>query len=259
MQIKDTVHFQWYKSAFVVFVIAVCFIGSAMNIEATFMEALGNLDQMVKFLKKLSQPDFSYIPQLMGPLVKTLKMSALGTMLGMVFAIPCSFLATEVATQNKYITGFFRLILNIIRTIPNLLLAAILVAVLGIGEATGVITIAVFTFGLVSQLIYESIETIEFEPIEANESVGANRLQIAVWSIWPQIMNKVLAYFLYAFEINVRASTVLGYVGAGGIGVTLSASLGLFRYDRVSIVIISIFVVVLVVDSVSEALQRRLA
>ena len=111
---------------------------------------------------------------------------------------------------------------------------------------------------MVSQLIYESIETIEYEPIEANESVGANRLQIAVWSIWPQIMRTVISYFFYAFEINVRASTVLGYVGAGGIGVSLSASLGLFRYDRVSMVILSIFAVVLIVDFISERIQRTL-
>ena len=117
-------------------------------------------------------------------------------------------------------------------------------------------TLAVFTFGMVAQLIYE---TIEFEPIEANEPVGANRLQIAVWSIWPQIMNNVLSYFFYAFEINVRGSAVLGYVGAGGIGMALSTSLGLFKYDRVSIIILFIFVVVLIVDFISEAIQRRLA
>ena len=186
-------------------------------------------------------------------------MSVIGTTIGMVFAIPCAFLATTVATKNPIITNIIRLFLNIIRTIPNLLLAAILVAVIGIGEATGVITIAVFTFGMVSQLIYETIETIDFAPIEAAESVGANKMQVAVWSIWPQIMNTVLSYFFYAFEINVRASAVLGYVGAGGIGVTLSAALGLFRYDRVSIIILSIFVVVLIVDAISEEIQRRLA
>lgn len=259
MKIKDTVHFQWYKSVFVVFVIAVCFFGSASMTDASFSEVFSNLDQMWAFLGKLAKPEFSYLPKLFSPMVKTLKMSALGTIIGMFFAIPFSFLATTVATKNPIITNIIRLILNIIRTIPNLLLAAFLVAILGIGEATGVFTIAVFTFGMVSQLIYETIETIEFEPIEANESVGANRLQIAVWSIWPQIMRTVISYFFYAFEINVRASTVLGYVGAGGIGVTLSAALGLFRYDRVSIVIITIFVVVLIVDAISEAIQRRLA
>ena len=243
MKIKDTVHFQWYKHLFVVFVIAVLFFGSSALTGASLTEVFSNLDEMGTFLERLSHP---------------LKMSMLGTIIGVLIAIPLSFMATEVATKNPIITNIVRLFLNIIRTIPNLLLAAILVAVIGIGEATGIVTIAIFTFGMVSQLIYESIETIEYEPIEANESVGANRLQIAVWSIWPQIMRTVISYFFYAFEINVRASTVLGYVGAGGIGVSLSASLGLFRYDRVSMVILSIFAVVLIVDFISERIQRRL-
>lgn len=258
MKLKDTVHFQWYKHVFIVFVIAVLLLGSASVTGASLSEILDNAEQIGIFLEKLSHPDFSYIPELIGPMLKTLKMSAIGTLFGMLLAIPFSFLATTVATKNTILTNIVRLFLNIIRTIPNLLLAAILVAVIGIGEATGVITIAVFTFGMVSQLLYESIETIDFAPIEAAESVGANKIQVAVWSIWPQIMMNVFGYFFYAFEINVRASTVLGYVGAGGIGVSLSAALSLFRYDRVSIIIISIFVVVLIVDALSEAIRRRL-
>lgn len=258
MKIKDTVHFQWYKSFFIVVIIAICFFASSSLTEASFSEAISNLDQAVLFLKDLSKPDFSYLPKIIDPLIKTLKMSALGSLIGVVFAIPVSFLATTVVTKNELVTQFFRLILNIIRTIPNLLLAALLVAIIGIGDATGVVTIAVFTFGMVSQLIFETIETIDLAPIEAAESVGATKLQTAVWAIWPQIMLNVLSYFFYAFELNVRASVVLGYVGAGGIGVTLSNALGLFRYDRASLIIITIFVVVLTIDYLSEQVRRRL-
>ena len=121
------------------------------------------------------------------------------------------------------------------------------------------LTIAVFTFGLVSQLVYEAIETIDEGPVEAAESVGANKVQIAFWSVAPQIMSQVAGYTLYALEVNVRASTVLGYVGAGGIGVILNSSLALLQYDRVSVIILMILVVVAVVDAVSEAARRRLS
>lgn len=258
MKIKDTVHFQWYKSFFVVFIIVVFFIGSSIMTDASLSEVFYNLGYAGDFLKELSKPDFSYLPKLIDPMIKTLKMSALGSFIGVAFAIPFSFLATTIFTKNEFVTQFFRLILNIIRTIPNLLLAALLVAIIGIGDATGVVTIAIFTFGMVSQLIFETIETIDLAPIEATESVGARKLQVAVWAIWPQIMLNVLSYFFYAFEINVRASVVLGYVGAGGIGVTLSNALGLFRYDRASLIIITIFVVVLIIDNLSEAVRRRL-
>lgn len=258
MKIKDTVHFQWYKSAFIVIIIAICFFASASLSEVSFTEVFSNLDQAFAFIKELSNPDFTYLPKIIVPMIKTLKMSALGSIIGVAFAVPVSFLATTIFTKNEFITQIVRLFLNIIRTIPNLLLAALLVAILGTGSATGVVTIAVFTFGMVSQLIFETIETIDMEPIEATESVGATKLQVAVWAIWPQIMLNVLSYFFYAFEINVRASVVLGYVGAGGIGVTLSNTLGLFRYDRASMIIISIFIVVLIIDYISETVRKGL-
>mgnify|MGYP000990501202 FL=1 len=184
-------------------------------------------------------------------------MSVLGTLLGVFLAIPVSLLATEMITRNKLITGIVRLFLNIIRTIPNTLLAAILVAVIGIGEGTGVLTLTIFTFGLVSQLFYETIETIDTAPLEACESVGANKLKTAVWAVWPQILPSVISYSFYALEINIRSSTVLGYVGAGGIGIVLNASMGLFKYDRVSLVLLTIFVLVALVDMLSEWMRRK--
>ncbi len=258
MKIKDTVHFQWYKSFFTVALIALCLGVSINATEANFRQLIGNIGQVQAFLNKLANPDFNYLPKLITPMVKTLKMSAVGTALGVLLAIPFSFLATTVVTGNKIVTNVFRFFLNIIRTVPNLLLAALLVAIIGIGEATGVLTIAIFTFGMVSQLLYEAIETIDLAPLEADEAVGANKLKIAVWAIWPQIMSAVASYTFYAFEINVRASTVLGYVGAGGIGVKLNEALGMFRYQRVSVIILFIFAVVVVVDTISEAIRRRL-
>ena len=258
MKIKDTVHFQWYKTLFVVALLALCLFGSIRYTQADFGQLAGNISQVSVFLRKLANPDFGYLGRLIDPMIKTLKMSALGTVLGVLLAIPFAFLATTVVTDNPVVTHIFRFFLNIIRTIPNLLLAALLVAVIGIGEATGVITIAIFTFGVTSQLIFETIETIDMSPLESAMAVGANKLKIAVWAVWPQIAASVLSYAFYAFELNVRASTVLGYVGAGGIGVKLNEALGLFRYERVFMIILFIFAVVVIVDAVSEAIRRRL-
>lgn len=259
MKIKDTVHFNWYKHLFLVALLAVC-IGTSIHVtDADFAEVFGNLDQMTVFMKRFLNPDFSYIPKIVGPMILTIKMSVVGTVAGVILAVPFAFLATTVVTKNSILTGIIRFFLDVIRTIPNLLLAALLVAVIGIGEFTGVMTIAVFTFGMVSQLIYEAIETIDYGPIEAAESIGANKVQTAVWSVFPQILNQIASYTFYALEINVRASTVLGYVGAGGIGVILNSSLALLRYDRVSVIILMILVVVIIVDGLSEAIRRRLA
>ena len=259
MKIKDTVHFNWYKHLFLVALLAVCIGTSVYVTDADFAEVFGNLDQMAAFMKRFLNPDFSYIPKVVGPMILTIKLSVVGTVAGVILAVPFAFLATTVVTKNPVITGIVRFFLDVIRTIPNLLLAALLVAVIGIGEFTGVMTIAVFTFGMVSQLIYEAIETIDYGPIEAAESIGANKMQIAVWSVFPQILNQIASYTFYALEINVRASTVLGYVGAGGIGVILNSSLALLRYDRVSVIILMILLMVIIVDGLSEAIRRRLA
>lgn len=259
MKIRDTIHYNWYKNLFIVFILILCVMGSTWVTEADFIAVFKNSDQMAVFLSRLLNPDFSYLPKIIAPMMKTLKMSVLGTAIGVFFAIPIAFLATTVVTRNRILTPIIRFFLDIIRTIPNLLLAALLVAIVGIGESTGVLTIAVFTFGMVSQLVFEAIETIDYGPIEAAESVGANKIQIAVWSIAPQILSQIASYAFYALEVNVRASTVLGYVGAGGIGVILNSSLALLKYERVSVIILSILVVVAIVDGISEAIRRRLA
>ena len=258
MKIKDTVHHQLYKHLFLLFLLVVCVVTSARVTDAVASDVFNNLDQMALFLKRFLSPDWSYIPKIIAPMIKTIKMSVVGTTIGVLLAIPFAFLGTTIVTRNPILTTIIRFFMGVIRTIPNLLLAALFVAMVGIGEFTGVLTIAVFTFGMVSQLIFEAIEIIDLGPIEAAESVGANKWQIAFWSIGPQISHQIVSYALYAFEVNIRASTILGYVGAGGIGVILQTSLSLLRYDRVSIIIFSILVVVIVIDTVSEQIRKRL-
>ena len=258
MKLKDTIHFNWYKHLFIVLVIGLCVTASAAVTEADILDVLGNLEQMSGFLSRFLRPDFAYIPKLIGPMISTLQMSVTGTALGVLFAVPVAFLGTTVVTGNRLVTSAIRFFLDIVRTIPNLLLAALMVAIVGIGEFTGVMTIAVFTFGLVSQLVYEAIEAIDEGPIEAAVSVGA-KVQVAFWSVAPQIMSQVAGYTFYALEVNVRASAVLGYVGAGGIGIILNSSLALLQYDRVSVIILLILAVVAAVDGLSEAIRRRLA
>lgn len=258
MRLKETVHFNWYKHLLILLFLVMCFVTSTRLTSADFAMVFTNSSQMTAFLSRFVHPDFSYLPKLVEPMLKTLQMSLVGTAIGVILAIPVSFLATTVVTENRWLSTIFRFLLGLIRTIPNLLLAALFVAIFGIGEATGVLTIAVFTFGMVSQLMFQAIETIDFGPIEAAAAVGATKLQIAVWSIAPQVLSQFASYAFYAFEVNVRASTVLGYVGAGGIGVILNSSLALLNYERVSIIILTILITVALVDKLSERVRRSL-
>ena len=259
MRLKETVHFDLPKKLIIAFVVLSLILVSIQNTGVDILQVFGNSSQMWRFLQRFLKPDFSYFPNIVKPMIQTLKMSIIGTFLGVITGLPTAFLGTYIFTKNRLITGLSRFFMGAVRTIPNLLLAAILVAILGIGEFTGIITIAVFTFGMTSQLFYQAIETINYGAIEAQESVGANKLKIAFYAILPQILNQIASYTLYAFEVNIRASTVLGYVGAGGIGLIMNTSLGLMRYDRVSLVILTIFILVFIVDSISGYFRRKLS
>ena len=257
MKLKQTIHESLFKQLSLIFVIVILFLMAGSVIDADWTEVSENHRQAVVFLEGFLRPEWGYINQLIVPMIETILMSVSGTFLGVIFAIPAAFLGTYIVTRNYFITYLFRTFFSLIRTIPNLLLAALFVAIIGIGELTGVLTIAVFTFGMVSQLIFANIETIDEGPIEADESIGATRFQIAVNSVWPQVAQSVYAYALYAFEVNVRASVVLGYVGAGGIGVMLNTALSFMQFGRVSLIIIIILILVAITNWISEYIRRE--
>lgn len=257
MKRKDTIHDHLFQNILWFLLIAALFIGSGLLIESDWTEVFENRNQALFFLTEFLKPEWEYLPRLIEPMIDTMLMSILGTVMGVLFAIPAAFLGTYVVTRNHIVTYIFRFIFSLIRTIPNLLLAALFVAIVGIGEFTGVLTIAVFTFGMVSQLIFGAIETIDEKSIEADESVGATRFQIAKNAVWPQVEHNIYGYALYAFEVNIRASAVLGYVGAGGIGVMLNTALSFGQFGRVSLIILLILLMIFITSWISGYIRKE--
>lgn len=230
----------------------------SINVTNTHISVLfENWDQFADIFVQMSHPDWSYMSVIWPKLIETIKMAVLGTVIGSAVAFVYSLLIARNIVKNKAVTGVLRFIMNIIRTIPDLLLGAIFVAIVGIGPVAGIMVLAVFTFGVVVKLFYEAIETIDPGPIEAL-TVGANKFQIIHYAVMPQIMTYFISYVLYAFEINVRASTVLGYIGAGGIGLNLQQTLQVFNYAQTGTIIIVIIVVVVLIDYVSSKSREAL-
>jgi len=225
---------------------------------ANFGEFLANIDQFMVLLVQMSHPAWSYLAVIIQPLYETVQMAILGTTIGAAFAVPFSLLAASNLVGNRTLRNLIRFFLDLVRTLPDLLLAAIFVAIFGIGSTAGVVTLAIFSFGMVSKLFYEVIETIDMGPLEALKSAGATKVTIIWYAVLPQILNQFVSYFLYTLEINVRASTVLGYLGAGGIGVYLQRSLGQFNYSNTAVIILATLVVVLIIDGISNHLRRVL-
>ncbi len=148
--------------------------------------------------------------------------------------------------------------LNVVRAVPDLLSAAVLVAMVGVGALPGILALVLFNVGIIVKLVSESIDAMDAGPIEAGRAAGGTQLQINRALALPDIWPAFVAQTLYVFELNVRASSVLGLVGAGGLGLLIDAVRTYYRYDQLSLIILEILVLVVLLDALSAAVRRRL-
>ena len=214
---------------------------------------------IVAILEKLFRPKWEFFPKVVRPLLDTIKMSILGTVIGCVCALPVAVLASSNIDRNRVIVSLLRVLLGLIRTLPTLVIALVCALIFSLGTFSGTVAIAIFTFGVVSKMLYESVETIDMGPFEAMEALGANKFQ-AFWSACvPQILPVYLSHSLYCFEMNVRASAILGYVGAGGLGITINERIGWRDYEGLGMVLLSLFVVVAFIEFFSAYLRKKLS
>ncbi len=200
----------------------------------------------------------AYTKDVWGPLMQTLRMAIIGAFFGALFAVPFSLLAARNLVRYQWVYYVVRIVLNLIRTIPDLVLAAVLSGALGLGALPGVVALAIFSFALIAKLLSESIESIDPGPLEAMRACGANWLQMVAYGVVPQVLPQFLAYWIYVLEVDVRASTVLGFVGAGGIGMTLMADLNLTRFRNVGSIVMIILVLVVIMEYISTKVRERL-
>lgn len=223
------------------------------------MVIISRFDKMLDLLVKLFKPNWSFFPKVISPLLDTIKMSILGTVIGCAIALPVSILASSNINRSVPIVSFFRFILALIRTLPTLVIALVCALIFSLGTFSGTVAIAIFTFGVVAKMLYESIETIDMGPFEAMEALGANKFQ-AFWSACvPQILPVYLSHCLYCFEMNIRASAILGYVGAGGLGITINERIGWRDYESLGTVLLTLFVVVTFIEFFSAYLRKKLS
>ncbi|TXR98762.1 phosphonate ABC transporter, permease protein PhnE [Bacillus sp. SH7-1] len=232
--------------------------GSSVQVDASFSKLVVGFPNMIDLLKEMVPPDWSYFQVITTAMLDTIRMATIGTTLGAILAIPLALFAASNVFTSTFLYGPARLILNFIRTIPDLLLAAIFVAIFGIGPLPGILALTFFSIGLVAKLLYESIESIDPGPLEAMTAVGANKVQWIVYGVIPQVKAHFISYVLYTFEVNVRAAAVLGLVGAGGIGLYYDRTLGFLQYQQTASIIIYTLVVVLLIDYVSTLLREKL-
>jgi len=215
------------------------------------------LPWMVDFFRRMFPPDFSVLPSAALAAVRTVEIALLGTAVAAVCALPLGFLsARNVAAPGVFYPA--RGVLNFFRSVDTLVYALVFVAAVGLGPFPGVLAVVAYTTTSLAKLYSEAIEGIDAGPVDAITATGATRLQVLRYGVLPQVVPLFLSYVLYRLETNIRAATVLGFVGAGGIGFYLQTYLRMIDYSAAATVLLVTVAMVMVVDFVSSKLRARL-
>ncbi len=210
--------------------------------------------QGADLIARMFPPRWSYASQLWKPLLDTINMATIGTALAIVIGVPLAFLAAHNTTPSRLLVRPVVLFIIVAsRSINSLIWALILVIILGPGMLAGIMAIALRSVGFIAKLLYEAIEEIDATQVEAVTATGASRPQVLGWAIVPQVMPAFAGISVFRWDINIREATVLGLVGAGGIGMQMQASINVLAWPQVT----TIFVMILATVVVSEWLSAR--
>jgi phosphonate transport system permease protein len=208
---------------------------------------------------RMVPPRWSYLPELWGPLWDTINIATLGTIGGVIMAVPVAFLAARNTTPSQHIlrpAALFVIVAS--RSINSLIWALLLVAIIGPGLLAGIVAIALRSIGFVGKLLYEAIEETEISQIEAVEATGASSAQVLNYGIVPQVMPAFWGISVFRWDINIRESTILGLVGAGGIGLKLQASLNTLAWSQVTVILLLILATVVLSEWVSARMRHAI-
>jgi phosphonate transport system permease protein len=229
-------------------------VGGVALQPADLVEGVGRLGE---FLADAFPPDLDRIGAILAALLVTFEIALLGTLIGVALSVPLAVAAARNTTPHRVVYAITRGFISICRTIPDLVWALIFVVSVGLGPQAGVLAVAVDVLGLCGRFFAESIEELDGGLLEGLRAGGAPEHAVVAAGVLPACLPSFAGTSMFALESSVRSSVTIGLVGAGGIGIELSTSMALLRYDEASTIILAIFVVVLGVERISAALRRR--
>ena len=219
---------------------------------------LGRLpEQLARIAGRMVPPDLAYTEVALPAMVESLQIAWIGTIIGALLSLPLGFFGAK-NVSSAAVSNVIRQILNAIRAVPELVVAIVLVTIVGLGPIAGVLAIGLHSIGTLGKLTAEVIEGIDPGPVEAARAAGGRPIQVQRWGVLPQVLSDTVAFWLYRFEINIRAAAVLGVVGAGGIGAVLQNTVTYRRWDKVGMAIIVIIVITILIDFASGWVRRRI-
>lgn len=228
---------------------------NGLKLDLRSLQASGGY--ITEFISRLFPPDLSILDVAWARLLETIQMSLWGTTIGAIISLPIAILSASNLTPwwVRWAANFFQ---NTVRSIPSIILGLIFVAATGLGAPAGTLALGIYTIGYLGKFYQTAIESVDRYSLEALQVSGASWLQIAQYGVMPQVLPLLLGYTVYMFEYNIRAASVLGVVGAGGIGFELVNYIRGFEYNKATTMMLVLLVVVTFIDIVSSQLRRRL-
>ncbi|MDD5936530.1 MAG: phosphonate ABC transporter, permease protein PhnE [Clostridiales bacterium] len=242
-------------------ILLILIIATVVSVQITGFDLsllVERIHQFFVILGRMFPPNVDYIPNIWGPLLDTIKMSLLGSFIGSVVAIPFAILASSNIISIKPVLWIVRLFLSIVRTIPTLVCALIATYIWGLGTMAGTVAIGVFTFAYVGKQLFELIETVDMGAYEAMEAMGATKSKAFVTTVLPQVLPSYISVCMFCLEGNVRYASILGYVGAGGLGLILNEKISWKQYDSVGMILVILFGTVLIIEWLSHYVRKKL-
>jgi phosphonate transport system permease protein len=211
-----------------------------------------------RFFCRMVPPEASYLKFLVAPTIETVQIAVWGTVIAAVASAPLALLAARNTAPHAVVYFTTRIFLNLLRSINELIYALLLVSAVGLGPFPGVLAIALHATGMLAKFVAEEVEHVNRGPVEALQAAGAGRMQTILFGIVPQILPAVVGYILYRFDVSIRSATVLGLVGAGGLGFSLITTMKMFKYHETAACIIVIILLISAADWISGRFQKRI-
>jgi phosphonate transport system permease protein len=231
---------------------------SAVRINLSLTNVIFGVPNMADFFSRMVPPNVSYLSFLIAPTIETVQIAVWGTAIAVVLSAPLALLAAHNTAPHPTVYFVTRIFLNLLRSINELIYALLLVSAVGLGPFPGVLAIALHATGMLAKFVAEEIEHVDRGSVEALQAAGAGRMQTIFYGILPQVLPAVVGYILYRFDVSIRSATVLGLVGAGGLGFSLITTMKMFKYHDTASCILMIILLILAADWISGHLQKKI-
>ena len=213
---------------------------------------------IAEYFARMAPPKWEFAEVLWKPAAETLYIALWGNVIALLIGLPLGVLAASNVTRSPVLRHSARAVLNLLRSISELIWAVFFVAAVGLGPFAGVLAIALHATGMLAKFCAEEVEGVDKGPIEAIAATGGSRMQVILFGIVPQVIPAFISYSIYRFDVSIRAATILGLVGAGGLGFSLIKTMKLFQYHETATCILVIFVLVFVSDWICSRLRSRI-